>query len=87
MNLNLVFGTDTPNEESLYLVMGKLECPNGYVGSHFIVAQHMCGEWWQTPDGPKLAKGLPMWNGGNGDVDAPFTPISWAKLPDSEAME
>ena len=82
--LNLTFGTETPVEESFYLVLGKLECPNGFVGPHFAVCGHMLGDWYIAPDGPKFDKGFLMWDGHESNVHAPFTPIKWAKLPDAE---
>jgi hypothetical protein len=86
--LELVFSTDEPEEALYYLVLGRLECPNGFIGPHFVVCQFLigvadAGAWYVAPDGPAIGAGLPMWDG-SGMEPAPFTPIKWALLPQAE---
>jgi hypothetical protein len=83
--LELVFSTDEPEEEIDYLVVGKLEAANGYVGIQFVVCTYMIedgmGHWWAAPDGHLIEDGLPMWDGSSGTAHCPFEPIKWARLP------
>lgn len=87
VSLELVFDNEVPIEENFYLVVGKLEAPNGFVGPHFLVCGKSNGEWYVAPDGPPVSDGLPMWDGHSGTCGASFTPIKWARLPDQEEDE
>ena len=82
-DLHLVFGTETPEEENFYLVRGKLECPNGYIGIHFVVLGMSSGKWYHAPDGAPF-DGFPMWDGSHSITMAPFTIMDWVKLPSEE---
>jgi len=90
--MDLLFGTEQPSEECSYLVVGKIECPNGFVGPQFLVCVFLIGDakegkWYVAPDGLAVNEGLPMWDGLRGTVQAPFTPIKWAQLPQRELEE
>lgn len=89
-SLALSFDSPPPQEEDFYLVVGELQCANGWTGPHFAVMGWYNGHWSGSPDGPiydgPQGVTFPMWAGGSpgrgdGLEDCPFKPLKWALLP------
>jgi hypothetical protein len=81
MQLNLTFVTTPPEECVDYLVRGRLQAPNGYDGLYFLAMSFYDGQWRVGPDCLPMDTILSMWDGSSGTCAAPFTPVSWARLP------